>query len=83
MTIYLQYDHDSAQYEIWVRDDRMSPMPAGSRLFHPQAGIPIPDIQFSHDTRASAELDAGKLRAYLEKLPKRQPSKSDVRKAAA
>ena len=68
MTLFLQYDHDSDQYEIWVRDGRMGAMPAGGRLFHPDTPVPIPEVRFAHDDRVSAEIDAGKLRAYLGAL---------------
>ncbi len=81
MTILLQYDSDQDAYELWCASPGMSAMPAGGRLFHPQAGVPIPPIQFSHATKEAAEGDAALLRAYLGSLPAKRQTKRELREA--
>lgn len=45
---------------------------AGPRIFR---APPHPDIQFSHPDKASAEIDAEKLRKYLAQLPVKNNTK--------
>lgn len=51
----------------------MGPTPAGQRLFRAQ---PHPAIEFNHPTIEQAEIDAAKLRLYLESLSAKKPKKA-------
>lgn len=46
-----------------VSSPGVSTAPAGPRLFR---DTPYPEIKFEHPTREEAEIDAAKLRAYLD-----------------
>lgn len=60
--IQVQFNMGTENYELWISDSRLRPMPAGPRLFR---APPIPDIRFTHAEIEAAMIDAGKLRKYL------------------
>ena len=62
MTITIEYDADTDRYHLMVSDGRMSPMPAGPRLFR---APPFPEIKWAHDALEGAKLDASKLQRYV------------------
>lgn len=68
--IYTEFDGE--KYRLMCDCGRMSPAPAGQRLFR---APPHPEIEFSHDTIEAAEVDARKLRAYLSALVEKKVSK--------
>lgn len=72
MTIFIQYDSDTEQYELWVADNRMRPMPAGG------GGR----WEFAHATMAEATTDMEKATAYLATLPVKKQSKRELQEAA-
>ncbi len=81
MRIFIETDLEAPlPHIIMSGDGRMSPMPAGPRLFR---APPFPDIRFSHDNFADAERDAGRLRTYLANLSTRKQTKKDLQAVAA
>ncbi len=80
MRIFIEFDLDLATYVIMCDDGRMSPAPAGQRLFRAR---PHPDIKFSHPTIEQAENDARLLRNYLSALAPRKISKKEQREYIA
>lgn len=73
MRIFIEFDMDAMEYILMCDCGRMSPTPAGPRIFRAQ---PHPEVQFRHATPDSAEADAVKLRAYLAGLTKKKTKKS-------
>lgn len=63
MIIFTTYDPESDCYRLMVSSPGVSTAPAGPRLFR---DTPYPEIKFEHPTREEAEIDAAKLRAYLD-----------------
>lgn len=80
MTITVHPNVDTGRFFLMVEDGCMRPMPAGPRIFKAE---PHPDVKFIHPTRESAEADADKLRAYLEKLEPRRQTKKELQKFTA
>ncbi len=72
MKIFVEFDLESERFVLMADCGRMSPTPAGQRLFR---APPHPVIEFNHATMESAEGDAQKLRAYLAQLSTKKPSK--------
>ena len=62
MTITIEYDADTDRYHLMVSDGRMSPMPAGPRLFR---APPFPEIKWAHDALEGAKIDAALLPRYV------------------
>lgn len=77
MTITTEFDLETERWRIMASEHGFTAT-AGVRMFR---APPHPDIQFNHATQAEAERDAGKLRAYLEGLPKARKKKSQDRSA--
>ncbi len=63
---------DLMEYILMCDCGRMSPTPAGTRLFRAK---PHPEIEFRHATPDGAEAAAAKLRTYLSGLSKKKPAK--------
>lgn len=61
MKIHVQPEGRS--FRLWCSDGRMTPMPAGPRLFR---APPLPDIQFTHDLRVDAQKAALTLQRYVD-----------------
>ncbi len=80
MKITVEFDLERADYTLMADDGRMSPMPAGDRLYR---GGAWPDIKFTHPTLEQAEHDARLLRTYLAGLPSRKQSKKELREVEA
>jgi len=78
MKITVEYDGEGS-YVLMCDDSRMSPTPAGPRLFK---APPWPKIAFRHDELEPAEDAAAKLRVYLHNLSTRKPTKKQAREAA-
>ncbi len=78
MRIFTEFDGEV--FRLMCDDGRMSPTPAGARLFRAE---PWPEIAFAHETAEAAENDARKLRAYLAALPTAKASKKRTRESAA
>ena len=76
MKIFVQPDGQS--FRLWCSDGRMSPSPAGPRLFR---APPLPDIQFQHPLLPDAERDAAVLRRYIEQTHPKTQSKKELRAA--
>ncbi len=68
MSPRLFIESDGSSFTIMCADGRMSPMPAGPRLFRQQ---PWPEVKFDHPDFESAKADETKLRAYLARLEPR------------
>jgi hypothetical protein len=77
MTVTVQ-KHDDA-YRLMVSSHGWTEV-AGPRILR---APPHPDIQWSHLTEEAANIDAEKLRTYLNALPTRKPSKASLRKVVA
>ncbi len=71
MKIFVEMDEDF-RFRIMADCGRMSPAPAGPRIFR---GPPHPEVAFVHDSPDAAEEDARKIRVYLTGLPKKPASK--------
>lgn len=80
MKIFIEFDVDSGRYVLMCDCGRMSPTPAGARLFR---GGRFPLINFTHPTMEEAEDAMKKLKAYLDALPPRKPSKKQQREFVA
>lgn len=81
MKIFVEFDLDRAEYTLMVDDGRMSPMPAGERLY--RGGAWPTGIQFTHGNLDDAEKAALLLRAYLAALPGRRQTKKELREVEA
>ncbi len=75
MKIFVEFDLESERFVLMCDCGRMSPSPAGQRLFR---APPHPQIDFHHATMEAAETDAGKLRAYLARLTTKKLSKKKL-----
>ncbi len=75
LTISVDFDMDRERFVLMCDDGRMSPSPAGQRLFR---APPHPEIEFRHTTMEAAEIDARKLRTYLAQLTTKKLSKKKL-----
>jgi hypothetical protein len=89
MTISTTYNPETDRHELMVSDGRMSPSPAGERLFRlpdrptQEQLAAVPQIYFSYEVEADAVKAAAKLRAYLEQLPAKKQSKKELKGVGA
>lgn len=80
MKIGIEFNMDSALYELVVQSHNFASMPAGPRLLKAE---PHPEVQWRHASLKEAERDAEKLQRYIDTLGAKKVSRAKERREGA
>lgn len=80
MTVFAEYDLDTNLHRLMVRDGRLSPMPAGPRIFR---APPFPKVAWAYGDEGEAAAACGVVQKYLDGLGQRKQTKKEIREVGA